>query len=160
MNLTEQYMQNIILPKYAVKTGLDGIVHIKHVAHFGRLLADANCPENINDVLLGCYLHDIGRGHANEKQTHGDAGANIAKVILETSFSKYSIDVEKIIFAVKNHDKGMITDDLVIGSIWDADRLSLFRVKKIPDPKRLSTKVAISLLTYAENYINNNFLEY
>lgn len=150
--------EGIIFPEYLVKNGLDGLTHIGHVVHFGQLIAERACPQKMVDVLLGCYLHDIGRGRNPPKMTHGDAGAPIARRILQTHFP--DSDIEKIVSAVQFHDRGRTTSDVVIGSIWDADRLSLYRIGKTPDPARLSTPESVILIPYAENFIKEHMHEY
>lgn len=158
--INENEIKEIILPQYRVRKGLDGIVHINHVAYFGRLISEVSCPENLTEVLLGCYLHDIGRGHIEINKDHGYAGAVISRRIIDNSFSNLEIDIDRLIYAVGEHNKGKTTEDIVVGSIWDADRISLFRVKKVPNPILLSTKSAIELIPYAEKYIKDHMEEY
>ncbi|WP_163308850.1 HD domain-containing protein [Dysgonomonas sp. 521] len=153
--------EKIIFPYYKEKNGLDGLIHIKHVVHFGELISRKECPQNINEVILGCYLHDIGRGYEINDETHGDAGELIARRIMERDFGTYNLDIEKITYAVKYHDKGFVSNDPVIGAIWDADRLSLYRfLGKIILLEKLSTKTTVGLRKYAKKYIEDRLGEY
>ena len=43
-------------------------------------------------------------------------------------------------FACEEHTNGGIGPDPTVGVCWDADRLNLWRVGIIPDPRFLSTK--------------------
>ena len=153
--------KGVIYPKYTVKNGIDGLAHINHTTHIGTEIALNECEEEVYDVILGCLLHDIGRGSEIQGKTHGDAGGVIAKKILERYFKKYDIDMDKLIYAIQNHDKGKITTDKLIGSIWDADRLSLYRFpNREINMNLLSTEAAKELLDYAKRYINRNITDY
>lgn len=83
--------KGVIYPKYKVKNGIDGLAHIEHTTHIGSKIAKNERDGEIHNIVLGCLLHDIGRGHENVGQTHGDAGGPIAKNILEEYFKKYWI---------------------------------------------------------------------
>ena len=153
--------KGVIYPKYKVKNGIDGLAHIEHTTHIGSKIAKNECDGKIHNIVLGCLLHDIGRGHENVGQTHGDAGGPIAKNILEEYFKKYDLDIDKLVYAIKNHDKGRVTSDRMIGSVWDADRLSLYRFKgREINMELLSTEAAKELLDYAKVYIEKNMSDY
>jgi molybdenum cofactor biosynthesis enzyme MoaA len=88
-------------------------------------------------------LHDIGRIDDNDrKREHALKGSLIAKSILKKYFREYGIDHEKIIYAIKHHSDGTISDDPLIGTIWDADRLDLGRIGVKINPTLLSTAAA------------------
>lgn len=153
--------KGVIYPKYKVKNGIDGLAHIDHTTHIGSQIAIKECDDEIHNIILGCLLHDIGRGHETIGQTHGDVGGPIAKNILEEYFKKYDVDIDKLVYAIKNHDKGRVTTDRMIGSIWDADRLSLYRFKgREINMDLLSTEAAKELLDYAKSYIEKNMSDY
>ena len=44
-----------------------------------------------------------------------------------------------LIEACELHDRGLVSHDPTIGAAWDADRLDLVRVGKVPDPRFFST---------------------
>lgn len=153
--------KGVIYPKYKVKNGIDGLTHIEHTTHIGTKVGTEEAEEDVHNIILGCLLHDIGRGHEGKGQTHGDAGGLVAKNILEEYFKQYDIDIEKVVYAIENHDKGKVTKDKMVGSIWDADRLSLYRFENREiNLELLSTDAAKSLLEYARNYIKNNMQDY
>ena len=153
--------KGVIYPKYKVKNGIDGLAHIEHTTHIGSKIAINECDNEIHNIILGCLLHDIGRGHELIGQTHGDAGGAIAKNILEEYFKRYDVDIDKLVYAIKNHDKGQVTTDRMIGSVWDADRLSLYRFKgREINMELLSTEAAKELLDYAKRYIEKNMSDY
>lgn len=153
--------KGIIYPKYNVKNGIDGLAHIEHTTHLGTKVGLEECNNDIHNVILGCLLHDIGRGHEVNGQTHGDAGGPIAQKTLEEYFKQYDVDIEKIVYAIQKHDRGKVTTDRMIGSIWDADRLSLYRFNdREINRDLLSTDAAKYLLEYAKKYIQKNKNDY
>lgn len=161
-------MKEVILPQYQIQTGVDGAIHAKHTALFGFMLAHVECPEKIDDVVLGCLLHDIGRvpvpdsaseeDYRTANREHGRAGVPISSNILEGNFP--SADKSRILYAVENHNRGLTSQDPVVGCIWDADRLGLFRVEKMPSEKLLSTKTGVLLIDYALSFIKAHKKEY
>ncbi len=44
--------------------------------------------------------------------------------------------------AMREHDRGRVTSDPLVGACWDSDRLDLPRVGITPDPRLLSTGTA------------------
>lgn len=156
--------KKIIFPQYIVKNGIDGLAHIEHTTHIGTEIAARECEDTDTDILgiaLGCLLHDIGRGHELAGQRHGEAGILISKEILEKSFSGYDIDIDKVVYAIGHHDLGLVTKDKLIGGIWDADRLSLYRFQgRVIDLNRLSTEAAKELLDYSKRYIAARMKDY
>ncbi|MBO5341195.1 MAG: HD domain-containing protein [Lachnospiraceae bacterium] len=145
-----------IYDRYIVKTGIDGWKHILQTVHFGIMIAAGENIDVIDPVVIGCYLHDIGRGREKKGQSHGEAGYQYCLSHKEEIFmylKKYDISetvFEEIIEAVRIHDKGKITNHLISGCIWDADRLSLVRFNnKIVNPDLLSTNTAKKLIDYA-----------
>lgn len=156
--------KKIIYPQYVVKNGIDGLAHIDHVTHIGMEIAERECGNTDTDLLgitLGCLLHDIGRGNEKKGQRHGEAGVKISREILEQSFSGYDIDIEKVLYAISHHDLGQVSKDKLIGGIWDADRLSLYRFKgREIDLNLLSTEAAKELLEYSKRYIAFRMKDY
>ena len=156
--------KKIIYPQYVVKNGIDGLAHIEHVTHIGMEIAERECGDTDTDLLgitLGCLLHDIGRGNEEKGQRHVEAGVKISREILGQSFSGYDIDIEKVLYAISHHDLGQVSKDKLIGGIWDADRLSLYRFKgREIDLSRLSTEAAKELLEYSKRYIAFRMKDY
>ena len=55
---------------------------------------------------------------------------------------------QKLRVACRDHTTVIHTDDITIGTCWDADRLDLGRVAIATDPHRLNTEPARSLTRY------------
>lgn len=162
-HLTIKKSKGIIYPHYIVKNGIDGLTHIDHVTHLGIKIGEKTyTDEELLHIALGCLLHDVGRGRELPGQRHGVAGEPLVRSILKDRFFQYfDIDVDKIAYAVKHHDEGKVTRDRIIGGIWDADRLSLFRFpNKVIDLSLLSTDEAKEILLYAKEYIEEKMWEY
>lgn len=135
--------ESFIFPEYEVTRGIDGLVHVKHVAFIGEIIAQVECPKKLNDVILACYLHDIGRKET-DNLNHGLRGVQKARIILERHFPE--TDIEKILKTIEFHSKGLTSTDPIIGSVWDADRLNLIRFNIDPNPRLLSTETAKVLI--------------
>ena len=138
--------KKIIFNSYTLKEGLHGLNHVKRVVENAKTIAKNECPNHYDDIVMGAYLHDIGRVNDNGGNEHALQGFEISKQLL----AKYwpHLDHRKILTAIKEHADSLITDDPLIGSIWDADRLDLTRLGIKINPELLSTKTAKKLLKY------------
>ncbi|NBQ41773.1 MAG: hypothetical protein EBU23_04210 [Mycobacteriaceae bacterium] len=56
---------------------------------------------------------------------------------------------EQLFEACRYHTEGEFSNDVTIQACWDADRLDLGRVWIVPDPKRLGSDAARSLIPWA-----------
>lgn len=162
-----QLADRFIYDMYSVTGGIDGWGHIKHTVRFGTMIAAGENPDLIFPVVLGCYLHDVGRGKEEPGERHGDAGYRFLKEQEDTVmsyFKRFGLTHElynEIIMAIKDHDKGLVTSDVLTGSIWDADRLSLYRFKdKHIKIELLSTDSARRLLHYADSFTKDFYLDF
>ncbi|MBQ8425243.1 MAG: HD domain-containing protein [Clostridia bacterium] len=130
------------------------------------MIALGEDPSIVNAVWVGSLLHDIGRGRHLHKESHGEAGYRFLMENVDWLYeilSPFGFDietVEKILLAVRDHDKGLVTNDKIIGSIWDSDRLSLYRFKgREVKTELLSTETAKLLKDYAKQYIAETAVE-
>ena len=55
-------------------------------------------------------------------------------------FSIEDEQLELLCEACRHHHQGMTSDELTIGTCWDADRMDLPRVGIQPDPQRMNTQ--------------------
>jgi putative nucleotidyltransferase with HDIG domain len=151
-------IETLIYPAYKVQTGINGVEHVRRAVHFAGLLAQVECPGQVEVVVLGASLHDVGRlpGRTHQEETllnldHGERGAEIAARILERHFPEH--DPAIICEAVALHARGLVSSNPIIGSIWDGDRLDLFRLKADVRTDLFSTQTATVLLPYAKNLV-------
>jgi hypothetical protein len=56
-------------------------------------------------------------------------------------------------FACKNHNDGIISDNVTIGTCFDSDRIELIRCGMVPKPSLMSTKTGIRIAERCRNYI-------
>lgn len=112
--------------------------HGQHIAMYHGL--------NANVIQLFSIFHDAARVNENEDHDHGRRGANLA-IKLRDLFPVQITDdeMDALVYACAAHTNGGVTDDLLVGACWDADRLDLTRVGIRPSPKLMSTEIGRSL---------------
>lgn len=133
-------VERIVFSAHPMKEGLHGIEHVRKAAENARILAGAECPDFYDDAVLGAYLHDIGRTEDGAGNLHAISGAKIAEKMLKKHWSH--LDCERIVYAIRYHADGLVSDDPLVGAIWDADRLELGRVGIPMSAVKFSTKTA------------------
>ena len=115
-----------------------GPTHWARVERAGLVI----CRENGADetvVRLFAILHDSCRLNDNDDPGHGPRAADLLGSLVDVLIT---IDPERLALleqAIRHHTNGFTTDDPTIGACWDADRLDLGRVGKIPAKKYMST---------------------
>ena len=104
---------------------LHGVDHWREVALLaGKIANDSGA--DVESAMVAGFLHDVGRTNEFYDPAHGRESARIAKPLIEQYYPH--IDADKVCDAIARHADGMITDDPVEGSLWDADRLALRRI--------------------------------
>lgn len=100
-------------------------------------------PERIAVVLFG-LLHDSKMGDRWDSG-HGERAAEYARSLdLGKRLRITRTVLDRLYVALRDHEAGELSRDLLIATCWDADRLALWRQGIEPDPARLSTSVARS----------------
>lgn len=141
--MSEKLLQTILDHTTVKDSHLHGSVHWASVAAAGLTLLE-NTPEADADVmLLFAMLHDSMRKNNGYDPEHGARAAALAYKLhgagtLELEEERLATLEEALI----SHDKGRTTTDPTIGTCWDADRLTLWRGGREPDPALLSTATA------------------
>lgn len=131
------------------KLGLDSIHGPNHWEDVERKVM-AIAKESCADMMvcrLFAILHDCKRENEHKDDLHGTRSSRFIKELYEQG--KLPINesqLEKLMIACVNHTKGFTTNDPTIGSCWDADRMDLVRVGKIPDFEFFSTYAAKRLM--------------
>jgi HD superfamily phosphohydrolase YqeK len=112
------------------------IRHTKDVVEAGWEIANLEKSFDWNwmMVVVSCFLHDIGRFRQASKEsfedweTDFDHGAWGAKIVEGMDFSGFGIDQERIVGAVRWHNKyGVSNNDKYVNLVRDADKLALYR---------------------------------
>lgn len=131
-NLSLQYLK-------CTNTKIHGVEHLRQVAYLSGRLALCN-NVNIMDAVIAGYLHDCSREDDEDGNVHAHESAYLAQKIIRLNWT--NVNFEKIFNSIYYHADGMITNDPLLGCVWDADRLGLVRLGTLPDQKLLSTQIA------------------
>ena len=118
---------------------LHGIAHWDRVYENGRKLLDSD----VNALVVGlfAYLHDSCRMNDGKDINHGKRAAEWIEELKETYLKNVSEeDIELLKEACRLHTIAHKTGNPTIDACFDADRLDLWRVDIIPDPRKLATK--------------------
>jgi hypothetical protein len=131
----------LCLSFYRMKDDTHGRDHVLSVIEYAKTIANKECREEFNDVIVGAALHDVGRTSSSSDNDHARRGSRIASNIIKKYWP--ALARKRIMEAITDHAQGMVTKDLLIGAIWDADRLDIVRCnyQKIKTTL-LSTKTA------------------
>jgi uncharacterized protein len=83
-------------------------------------------------VRLFAVLHDSQRHNETHDPFHGQRAADWAATLRGSHFELDNVRFKLLETACVLHDKGKVSDDVTIGTCWDADRLDLIRVGAVP----------------------------
>lgn len=129
-------------------TGKDSFIHgeshWQRVAAAGLTLLPESPGADPALVFLFALFHDSMRLNDNYDPLHGPRGAALARELRGEAFDLEDAEMSLLAFACEEHTNGGIGSDPTVGVCWDADRLNLWRVGIIPDPRFLSTEAARS----------------
>jgi uncharacterized protein len=118
--------------------GIHGDSHWRRVGEAGLFLAGRE-EVSPHVVLLFAILHDCRRETDGRDPEHGARAAALAEQIGHEPLGLSVDELTALAHATREHDRGRITDDRLVGACWDADRLDLPRVGITPNPRLLST---------------------
>lgn len=90
-------------------------------------------------VRLFAVLHDCKRQNDNRDPEHGLRASELAKQLRGQLFELEDERFRLLCEAIRYHDNGTVTGNIVVGSCWDADRLDLDRVGLTPAVRFMST---------------------
>lgn len=128
-------------------SGIHGLQHWKQVEKFGATLAKHNGAD-FDVIRLFALLHDAERVSEDFDNEHGSRGASLALKLRGTLYDLDDYRFNLLYTACKYHSDGECTDNVTIGSCWDADRLDLTRLSIYPDTKYISTTYGTQLAEY------------
>ena len=123
---------------------IHGESHWQRVAAAGLTLLPETPGADPALVFLFALFHDSMRLNDNYDPLHGPRGAALARELRGEAFDLEDAEMSLLAFACEEHTNGGIGSDPTVGVCWDADRLNLWRVGIIPDPRFLSTEAARS----------------
>lgn len=116
--------------------------HWIRVAWAGRELIRDGVEADPLVVLLFSLFHDSRRENEYRDDEHGVRGGALAAQLLPRVDLVSTARLAAVVTACEGHSDARYSDDATVGACWDADRLNLWRVGKIPDPYLLSTDAA------------------
>ena len=125
-------------------SSIHGESHWQRVAAAGLTLLPETPGADPALVFLFALFHDSMRLNDNYDPLHGPRGAALARQLHGEAFDLEDAEMNLLAFACEEHTNGGIGPDPTVGVCWDADRLNLWRVGIIPDPRFLSTEAARS----------------
>jgi uncharacterized protein len=128
--------------------GTHGVVHWARVLENGLQLAELT-GANPEVVTLFALFHDSRRRNEDHDPGHGHRGAKLARALRGIFVHLEDAAFEQLFEACRYHTEGEFSNDVTIQACWDADRLDLGRVWIVPDPKRLGSDAARSLIPWA-----------
>jgi uncharacterized protein len=123
--------------------GIHGVQHWTRVKEIGLRLAQKT-GANPKVVELFAFLHDSQRECDDGDYDHGWRAGQLVYFLQEKGYISLTKEEEfDLIRACSYHTNGYIFDQsITVMTCWDADRLDLGRVGKVPDPLLLCTDAA------------------
>ena len=127
------------------RSSLDhGERHWRDVARVGTVLCAEGVDADRDVLLLFAASHDTQRHNEFSDPEHGErAGELIRRLSTAGVISLGDGRLDVLVEALEGHDRGLTSDHDTIGACWDADRMTLWRVGKTPNPKYFSTEPAL-----------------
>ncbi len=119
---------------------IHGLGHIRNVEKDGIFLSE-HLGADIICVRLFALFHDIKRENDGQDPEHGKRAADYVVKLNGDLFDLDDDRLEKLVYACSFHTDGQISDDITIGTCWDADRLDIGRIGIEPSEKYMSTKI-------------------
>lgn len=120
--------------------GTHGVIHWSRVYDNGMRLAEQD-GVNRKVVQLFSIFHDSQRRNENTDENHGGRGAQLA-LKLRDMCAVTDDEFKLLVTACSLHTAAASHDDITVQVCFDADRLDLGRVGKIPNPSYLCTPLA------------------
>lgn len=133
-------------------SSVHGPAHWRRVEDTIMLIA----PETGADIVVGrlfAIFHDSCRLDDGSDLDHGPRAADLISSLLGSGIPLDPKQCKQLIHAIRHHTSGQTSDDLTIGTCWDADRLDLGRVGMIPMPAYMSTEAGKEIATLGTKYL-------
>jgi uncharacterized protein len=134
----EHILQTMTLHSAVGPYSIHGPDHWARVERNGLRLAGRNGADE-TVVRLFALFHDAERHNDGHDPQHGERAAQLAARLHGELFTIDQASLEILCLACELHHEGQTTDEVTIGTCWDADRLDLPRVGMIPSPEYMST---------------------
>lgn len=150
-----------VRPYATMESELHGPRHWARVADFGALLAELEDLERHATHLVAAFAwcHDLARVSDGADPDHGRRGAVLFPEVARVVFPELDgDDIALVSAAIRDHNAGETAAqalaagripvagwdrrvaETIVGCAWDADRLDLTRLGRMPHPDRMSTE--------------------
>jgi uncharacterized protein len=134
---------------------IHGFDHWEEVEKNAIMLA--NQPGvDLTVVRLFAHIHDCRRQDDHLDPEHGQRSAQFVLELKQIGELEFLNDeqVNLLWFACKNHNDGIISDNVTIGTCFDSDRIELIRCGMVPKPSLMSTKTGIRIAEKMQKLYN------
>ena len=121
--------------------GIHGLAHWQRVQENGLKLAKHN-GANKDVVRLFSFLHDCCREDDRIDPEHGPRAAAFTRSLRNQLIVAEDDEFSKLLEAIHDHTLVTHSNDVDIGTCWDADRLDIGRVGTKPKRRFLNTEIA------------------
>lgn len=128
---------------------LHGPGHWLRVAETALWLVERTPGADARVACLFAVLHDAGRRADGRDPGHGERAAALVLQVGPGVLTRR--ETEELAGACRDHELGYVTTDPTVGVCWDADRLDLWRVGRVPSKRLLSTRAARTPIARAMN---------
>ena len=139
--VTQPYVDFLANQYQLNHNGFHGIEHWFRVLINARLIA-AEVGADIDVVEHFALLHDVMRKDEKLDILHGKRSAEFAEALSGTWIQLNLFQIKQLTEACRDHSMARLSKDITIQVCWDADRLDLGRVGKLPNHTYLATKLA------------------
>lgn len=126
------------------KSNIHGPEHWKRVERNGIYIGE-KVGADITVIKLFALFHDSRRKNDAIDPGHGKRGAEFGKRLRNQLFEISDEQFDLFYDACKYHTKKIHTQNITMGTCWDADRLDLGRIVIKPSAKFLNTDIAKEL---------------
>lgn len=113
-------------------------------------------PDTGADIEVGrlfAIFHDCCRLDDGSDLEHGPRAATFIHGLLGNKIRLTPAQAELLLYAVREHTAGRLSDDPTVGTCWDADRLDLGRVGIAPTAKYMSTPAGKEIAKLGSKYL-------
>jgi len=142
VNYDLKQVRRLALNQYSLEwSGIHGVSHWQRVQENGLKLADTNGAD-LDIVTLFALLHDCCRQNDGRDIDHGPRAAEFVETLIGRQIQGDSQLLELLLTAIRDHTRVIHTDDMTVGTCWDADRLDIGRIGRMPDKRFFNTDAA------------------
>lgn len=134
---------------------IHGFDHWEEVEKNGIMLSDQNGVDLVI-VRLFAHIHDCKRQDDFMDPEHGERAAEFVLQLKEKGELTFLNDeqINTLWFACENHNKGFTSNNITIGTCFDADRIELIRCGMVPKPNLMSTPTGIRIAEKMQRLYN------